>query len=352
MAVYKINPLDDLRWPEFLQRHPSASIFHTSAWLEALRRTYGYEPVVYTTSGPRQELNNGIVFCQVRSWLTGQRLVSLPFSDHCQPLLNGRDHLEEIMAALAHDHEKENWKYIELRPVEFAAQAVAAHLPICRSEEFCFHELDLRPGLERIFSRFHEANVKRALKRAERERVTYEEGASTAHLGKFYALFLMTRRKHQIPPPPLIWFRNLLACLGQGIKIRIASHDNVPIAGIITLSYKNTFYYKYGGMNRHSRNLGGNPFLMWHTIRDAKSQNAWKLDWGRSDLDNPGLIEFKDRWGTTRTTLTYYRHPGSDRQGDNASGKSWKMAIAKGVFSRLPDKILIQAGNLLYKHMA
>ena len=87
MAVYKIDPLSDPRWPEFLQRHPDAAIFHTPEWIEALRRTYGYEPVVYTTSSPGSDLTNGIPFCRINSWLTGRRLVSLPFSDHCQQMI-------------------------------------------------------------------------------------------------------------------------------------------------------------------------------------------------------------------------------------------------------------------------
>ena len=86
MAVFCTNPLNDARWPEFLERHPDASIFHTRAWLEALYRTYGYEPVAYTTSGPASDLTDAIVFCKVDSWLTGKRLVSLPFFEHLMNL--------------------------------------------------------------------------------------------------------------------------------------------------------------------------------------------------------------------------------------------------------------------------
>jgi len=83
MTVYTLDPLQDSRWAELIARHPQASVFHTMAWLQTLRRTYGYQPTVFTTTGPESALDNGIVFCQVRSWLTGRRLVSLPFSDHC-----------------------------------------------------------------------------------------------------------------------------------------------------------------------------------------------------------------------------------------------------------------------------
>ena len=93
MTVHQIDPLQDPRWAELLQAHPQASIFHTPGWLESLQRTYGYEPLVLTTSPPGSALTNGVVFCRVKSWLTGERLVSVPFADHCQPLVRARRRL-------------------------------------------------------------------------------------------------------------------------------------------------------------------------------------------------------------------------------------------------------------------
>ena len=66
--------------------------------LEALRRTYGYETVVYAANVSGRGLVNGIPFCQIRSRLTGRRLVSLPFSDHCQPLVDNPEEVHELLA--------------------------------------------------------------------------------------------------------------------------------------------------------------------------------------------------------------------------------------------------------------
>src|SRR5215469_16265318 len=87
-CVYIIDPLQDIRWEQFLQVHHDACLFHSTAWLGALQRTYGYTPLVYTTSRPREPLRDGMVFCRVDSWLTGRRLVGLPFSDYCAPLID------------------------------------------------------------------------------------------------------------------------------------------------------------------------------------------------------------------------------------------------------------------------
>ena len=100
MQIYMLNPLTDQRWSALVEQHLDASVFHTRGWLEALRRTYGYEPVVYTTCPPGNELTNGIVFCKIRSWVTGNRLVSLPFSDHCQPLVDRTEYLCYLLFSL------------------------------------------------------------------------------------------------------------------------------------------------------------------------------------------------------------------------------------------------------------
>ena len=66
-TVYEVDPLNDPRWMPFLQGHSFASVFHTSGWLEALRRTYGYEPVAFTHSARGTELKDAIVFCRVKA---------------------------------------------------------------------------------------------------------------------------------------------------------------------------------------------------------------------------------------------------------------------------------------------
>ena len=88
--------------------------------------------------------------------------------------------------------------------------------------------------------------MQRKIKRAEREGLTYEEGQSDSLLAKFYQLLLFTRRRHGLPPQPVAWFRNLITCLGDKVKIRVASKDGCPVASMLTLRHKQVLVYKYG----------------------------------------------------------------------------------------------------------
>src|ERR1035437_3847240 len=204
MTVYCLDPLSDRRWVPFLDRHADASVFHTPSWLEALKSTYQFQPVAFTTSPPGSELQNAVVFCRIGSWLTGRRMVSLPFSDHCQPLVRDEESFRSLLSSLQVSFEREKWKYIEMRPLYWPPPAVQSDLPVSPGDRFHFHRLDLRPDLGSLFRGFHKSCIQRKIRRAERENLTYEEGRSTALLDRFYRLLVCTRRRHRLPPQPQI----------------------------------------------------------------------------------------------------------------------------------------------------
>jgi len=344
VSVYQLNPLDDPRWPRFLDRHPDSSVFHSTGWLEALRRTYGYEPVVFTTTPPAQALENALVFCRIQSWLSGGRLVSLPFSDHCQPLAEGPS-FTEVMDWLNTSRSQKHWRYVELRPL---SGTDTFRSDLVKSGSFSFQTLDLRPDLDVLFRSFHKSCVQRKIHRAERERLTYEEGRSEVHLSQFYELMLLTRRRHGLPPQPQVWFRNLLRSLGAGIVVRVVSKDGQPIASMITLQFKDVLVYKYGCSDSRFNNLGCNALLFWKAIQDAKRAGHRKFDLGRSETGNPGLISFKENWGATSVPLHYYRQP-AQQPAPLISG--WRGRFAKNVFSIMPNSVLSATGRLLYRHI-
>jgi Acetyltransferase (GNAT) domain len=349
MAVYQIDPLSDPRWDAFLARHPHSCVFHTSGWLETLRRTYGYEPFALTTSPPRSELSNGLVFCRVKTFLSGERIVSLPFADHCDPLFERVDDLYSMLEWLSQKLGPGSGKQVELRPRNSDALRLSEHTSFRVGQAFHLHVLDLRPDLEQIANSFHRSNVQRRLRHVAREDLICEEGDSADLLKKFYHLQVLTRRRHQLPPQPLKWFSNLMASLGEGAKIRVVSHAERPVASILTLSYKDSVIYKYGCSDARYHNLAGNSYLLWEAIREAKASNALTFDMGRTDPDNSGLIAFKSHWGTADVPLTYWQYPASSR---NPSPLWSKGRRAGGyVASMLPDFLLVLLGRVLYKHM-
>jgi hypothetical protein len=347
MTIYMLDPMTDSRWTQFLTCHPDASIFHTREWLNALRLTYGYKPVAFTTSDG-EYLSNAVVFCQLKSWLTGKRLVSLPFSDHCQPLATGRD-LKAILEYLQSQRASERLRYVELRPLAVESDVFETQASFCNSEVFSFEKIDLGPELDVIYRGFHDSCVRRKIKRAERENLIYESGRSEELQQKFRHLLLLTRRRHKLPPQPAAWFRNIVNSLGEMATIHVLSKGTTPVASIVTLRYKMSVVYKYGCSDAQFSNLGGTPLLFWKVIQQAKVMGAEEFDLGRSGYEDPGLIAFKKHLGAVASELRYFRDPGP-RIGAETP-KPRRSSLARRALACLPDPLLVAAGQLLYRHL-
>jgi Acetyltransferase (GNAT) domain len=344
MEVYEIDPLRDPRWSGLVNDHPGASVFHDRRWLAALRVAYGYDPIAFSTCHPDEPLTNGLAFCKIKSWLTGRRLVSLPFSDHCEPLVESSAMLDHLLAHVKGSVDQSGWKYLEIRPITCVP---GNQSEIGKSTAYYFHRLDLRKTKEELFRGFHKDCVQRKIRRAEREALEYEDGNSEVLLKKFYRLLVMTRRRQHLPPQPLSWFRALMASFGQDLKVRVASKGGVPVASILTLIHKKSVTYKYGCSDTKFNNLGGTALLFWRTIQEAKEKGFEELDMGRSDMDNSGLVAFKGHWGATQSRLDYWQYPHSLP----GLQSPWKMKVLGKMVAVAPDASLTAAGSLLYRHI-
>jgi CelD/BcsL family acetyltransferase involved in cellulose biosynthesis len=343
-SVYELDPLVDSRWEEFLYRQPNASVFHSREWLRALHTAYGYEPVAITDSPPECPLISVMVFCRVVSRITGKRLVSLPFSDHCDPLCEstrGFNMLASYAAAVA---KGENYKYVEIRPI-------AAMVPrgFQASKSYYYHQVDLMPGADLVYRKLHVDCIQRKIRRAERENLTFRSGTTAELMETFYKLHTHTRLRHGLPPQPRLWFNALFTNMQRQISIKVAYFEGKPVASVITLEGFRTTVYKYGCSDESYNRLGGAQALMWEAIEEACNKGHTVFDMGRSDLDQLGLIEYKDRWGARKSLITYYRSPcGAAKAQDDPRA----VRLVKRLFSNLPESVAPFVGRLIYRHLA
>jgi CelD/BcsL family acetyltransferase involved in cellulose biosynthesis len=343
-TVYELDPLNDPRWETLVRNHPRASVFHTTNWLKALQTTYGYDPVVVTTCPRQVALTNGLVFCRVKSWLTGRRLVSLPFSDHCEPLVGNAIELDELLVNLRHQVDNGGWNYIEIRPT---SSQPSSRTGLSRSVTYWLHRLSLSASTQELFHNLHKSCVQRKIRRAEREKLKYDEGTSELLLQKFYKLLVITRRRLFLPPQPQSWFRTLIALFGNDLKIRVVSKDDLPVASIVTIAHGRSVVYKYGCSDARFNRFGGMALLFWNTIQEAKDKGLNELDMGRSDRDNFGLMSFKEHWGAIGTQLNYWRYPNQMV----GAAHTWQKSMLQRLVPVTPNPVLRTVGTFLYRHI-
>jgi len=339
--IRTLDPLIDPAWRDLVRRDPRATAFHTPEWMDALRRTYGFAPIVYATRG--DELHGAIPFCLIASWLTGRRLVSLPFSDHCEPLVEDHSQLAAILDDVAFDARMNEWRYVQLRPRSVGGTVDGFE----RDESNYLYAIDLQPQLDLLFRGIKRDN-REDIRKADRRGLKCVVGRDDALVRGYFRLHAMTRSTQGVPPQPYAWFQNLARCLGEMLEVHLLLQDDVPIAGLVAISFRDQLMVKYTASDPVRDRQGMGKSLLWKTIVRAKERGATTLDWGRCEPEHHGLAQFKERFGAVRTDLIYLRNPPAPA---DRHRPSWAARAAKYVVPRMPVTVLTAAGRVAYRHV-
>jgi CelD/BcsL family acetyltransferase involved in cellulose biosynthesis len=340
--VHLIDPIVDPAWLEFVDSCPDSEVFHHPRWLRLLRDQYGYSfEAVCIANGAGIEA--GLPIARVESRLTGSRLVSLPFSDTCRPVLAAG--CEPALAALG-DALSDR--------VSASGLALTIHeslpaLPEAQVEPaFYRHLLKLEADAEEVERRSWSQSARRGVRRAEREGLRVERRRDRDALDAFYRLHLATRRRLGVPTQPRRFIRRFEELFAAGLGfVQIVLDAGRPIAAAVFLTHHGTLTYKYGASDSTSLGKRPNNALFAEVIRRACRDGVRTLDFGRTEIENDGLRRFKRSWGAREAPLAYTRLGGA---GSTAGGARERLMSA--TIRRSPALVGRLAGETLYRHFA
>ena len=339
-----LDPTGIQGWDERLAFHPDATVFHSSAWARVLSETYGYLPS-YLTIMDEGRFAVILPFMEIRSWLTGTRGVSLPFTDECAPILSDDIGFADVVPMVIAHAGTRGWKTLEFRGRGCGMGNIPA------SAEYLTHELDLTLGQGVLFSRFR-ANVKRNIRKAEKEGISVASDPTPEGVQEFYRLNCLSRREHGLPPQPFRFFDSLRTHVLEKEfgTLLLARHKGKAVAGAVFLHFAGKAIYKYGAMDRSYQELRPNNLVFQEAIRDLCGKGVRTLSFGRTDLHHEGLRQFKLSWGTEEKTLIYVEFDVTSKS--YVSTKKYHPVIPwERMMSKLPVQALRLIGSIAYRHV-
>jgi CelD/BcsL family acetyltransferase involved in cellulose biosynthesis len=338
-----LDPLADERWQRFVERSANGSIFHHADWLRLLHDQYSYPMLARCVLGADGEIVAGLPFARVSSRLTGKRLVAVPFSDVCAPVLVDPDDaqalaqlLEAVSAA-----QRQDGIAIEIRTaLEGVGRAGSA---------FYQHELALDQGLAAVEAGFTKM-ASRGVTRAKRDGVEVVRTTDAAALEDFYRLHLHTRRRQGVPTQPKRFIGRFAKLFERDLGfVLTARWQDKPIAAAVFLTFNGVLTYKYGASDGEHLKRRPNNAIFMEAIRWGCEHGQHTLDMGRTDVENEGLRAFKRGWGTQEHTLTY-THLSAATQEAKGSSRSGVPRVLGTVISRTPPLTGRLVGAALYRH--
>lgn len=337
IAVSDIEEIGKDKWLRFITGHPLGSVFHHHAWHGAIERTYGLK-ACYLIGTENGEITAALPFVRMKG-LFGERLISYPFSDSCDPLVDGEAALIRLLSTL------KGKTHIELRGSMFGFIEIPSVVS--------YHNvtLNLDGDENELLSSFHKDCVTRAIRKAWRSDVSVIEACDEPHMRVFYRLHAATRKRQGSPVQPFSFFKNLLRSFdGHGLKLYLAKRSDTFTAGLVVLRFKKTAYYKFGASLSEYGSTGHNQLLMWTAIKDAKEDGCAQFDFGRTFTGHTELLKYKMRWGGAVSEMRYACYPAPFKRLNSEEGKLKR--ISQGFIRALPAGANALLGRLIYKSLA
>ena len=312
LNIAVIDPRDEPQWDEFVYQHREGTIFHTTSWTNVLADTFNYQPF-YLVVREGDAIQAGLPLMRVKSWLTGNRLVSLPRTSYCDPLIqNGSGYhalikmVDDLVPAL-------HCRYAELKTLHHPELLEGTSGR--RYSFFINQTISLERDLSDIWRAFHRSCVRQRIQRAEDTGVQVRRGETEDDLKLFHQLHRKTTQKHMIPWRPFVFFQNIQKQLfnDERALLFIAEVQDQPAAAAIAFAFKRNFIYEFLGLDDELLHYSAAHLLLWKSLCWAHEHGYRSFDFGLTPRENQGLAKYKRRWGAEEQDVHYFYFP--DLQG-------------------------------------
>jgi hypothetical protein len=345
-----VGEQEDAAWDAFVAAHPDGWLCHLSAWRHVVEESFPHirgHLFVMKTAG---DIRSGVPAYYVDSWLTGHRVVSVPFASLITPLVadpaDGRQLLDDVLGLVT----ATGSRYFELRTM--GGPGLAPHPVTCEATQFKHHFISLDASPEQIFKRFDRSCVRQRINRALASKLEVRTATCEADLREFYRLYLLTRRRLGLPPQPFRFLRALwttFAPRGQ-VQVRLASHQGQAVSAIMLLRFRDRVSAEYMVSDDAFTSMSPNHLLFWDAIQSASREGYRIFDFGRTDEASTSLMDFKRRWGTeVRDLPVYYYGTLEPQTHDRIRPKV--VSLLRTLCWYAPDPLLRPLGAFCYRHM-
>lgn len=344
MEIVRINPTQDVIWQQ-LATQQASTVFHSPAWIRVLQETYPFDIGAYVLLDAAGKPQGGVPFCVIDDMMDS-RIACLPFTDFCDPLVSTLDEWRCLADRLL-----ASGKRISLRCLH--NQVPLADKRFSLTGQAKWHCVDLQRDADTIWQELH-GSARRAIKKAQRSGVTVRIAQNKDDLRAFFELHLRVRKyKYGLLAQPYRFFENIwnnFISPGKGALI-LAIYKEEVIGGVLFLEWQDGLYYKFNASNPACIALRPNDLVVWEGIRFGKSKGLRFLDFGLSDWDQEGLLQYKRKFATEEKTISLLRYSpnGSPSAKENQLRQLLPQLTDLFVDESVPDSITEKAGDSLYR---
>lgn len=297
VCVRAFERKDAERWEAFVARSPQATFFHRIGWRDINESVFRHRPH-YLLAERGTEIVGVLPLVEVRSWLFGHALISLPFCVYGGPAADDADIERALIDAAAQLARSLDVDHLELR------HRVAKCPGWPRQDLYVTFRHELAPDVGanlRAIPRKQRAMVRKGIKHALKSEID-------PSVDRFFELYADNVHRHGTPALPKNYFARLRAVFGDCCEVlTVTGPDGRPVSGVLSFYFRDEVLPYYAGDTLAARDLAANDFKYWELMRRACERGIRVFDFGRSKRDT-GSFAFKTNWGFEPSPLCYEFH--------------------------------------------
>lgn len=354
-----LRPAQESEWDAFACQHPCGLVYQLSAWKRVLESAFPQirGRFLVARDGETGQIQAGLPVYTVRSWLLGNRIVSVPFATMCDPLVSSAEEFALFLPELQELQQKTNSRRVEIR-----ARQTANHLldggALHGEVGFKHLYLSLKKEQDRdaLFHTFSRTCVRKNITKAERAGVVVKQGWDEASMVICYGIMGESRRRLSLPQMPYAFFKAMLEYLSpEHLNIFLAFHNGNPVGCFLLFRMDDFWTAEYAGTSDDAP-AGVDQMLYWETIKYAIDHGGKIYSFGRTAVANEGLLTYKRRWAPKEEDLVDFTF---DARGNSAekvekvhhSDASLAYRAARTVLGRVPRPVYQLIGDFWYHHL-
>lgn len=194
--------------------------------------------------------------------------------------------------------------------------------------------------------------ARRQIRRAASAGIRYRLATDMDSVRAFYELHLGVRRhRHGLLAQPFAMFESIhqrFITQGRGGVI-VGELDGRVVGGCLLLVTDNAVHYKFSASAPDQRSNGVSHGAVFAALEYTREVSRPDFDFGRSDLDHTGLVDFKRRYRPRERTLA--RHSAGPPRDPVFLDR---LHTLTGLFvdPSMPDELVEFAGDFLYRYFA
>jgi len=348
-----VPPRDNLGLVDtYVRRHPDATPYHRSAWLEAVYEGYGHPVSLLAAFDDRNEIVGILPLCHLS--VPGGRpgLVSQAYCDLGGPLADSPD-VEEALVREAVYLAK------DLRAKSLSFRRSGARLDDEQPESLSGrHKVSMLcklPESSEALFKSYKPKLRSQIRKAEKNGLTGSVRHDEEALDVFYKVFAANMHRLGSPVHAWSWFRALHAHYGADMIVGVVSFQDVPVgAGIVLLNGQRASIPWASTLSEYNH-LAPNMLLYWTLLSYVADRGINVFDFGRSS-PGEGTYRFKKQWGAVPHALKWSNLLESELE---ATGNAEPSQAAKtlrswveSLWRSLPLSVANRLGPLIRKYIS